>query len=95
MSTPAPYGPPSPVSPYGQPGRPTNSLAIAALSCGIAQIVAGPLAGIPAVVCGIKSLGQIQRTGEDGRGMAKVGLTLGIIGLILEVLAIILLIKVL
>jgi Domain of unknown function (DUF4190) len=91
---PVPYGARQP-SPYGKPGRATNSLAITALSCGIAQIIAGPLATIPAIVCGFMSLGQIRRSGEDGRGMAKVGLTLGIIGLALEVLAVVLLVKVL
>jgi hypothetical protein len=93
MSTPAPYGPPQSVSAYGQRGRPTNALAIAALSCGIAQIIAGPLASIPAVVCGVRALAQIQRTGEDGRGMAKLGLILGVVGLIAEALLVILIIK--
>ena len=89
---PVPYGARQ-ASPYGRPGRTTNTLAITALSCGIAQIIAGPLATIPAIVCGLISLSQIDRTGEDGRGMAKVGLTLGIIGLTLEVLVIVLLVK--
>jgi Domain of unknown function (DUF4190) len=91
---PVPYGAQQ-ASPYGQPGRATNSLAIAALSCGIAQIIAGPLATIPAIVCGFASLGQIRRSGEEGRGMAKVGLTLGVIGLVLEVLVVVLLVKLL
>jgi Domain of unknown function (DUF4190) len=91
---PVPYGARQ-ASPYGRPGRPTNTLAITALSCGIAQIIAGPLATIPAIACGFMSLSQIQRTGEDGRGMAKVGLTLGIVGLTLEALVIVLLIKLL
>jgi Domain of unknown function (DUF4190) len=91
---PAPYGARQ-LSPYGRRGRATNTLAITALSCGIAQIIAGPLATIPAIVSGLMSLSQIQRTGEDGRGMAKVGLTLGIIGLALEVLVVVLLVKLL
>ncbi|HXW44136.1 MAG TPA: DUF4190 domain-containing protein [Streptosporangiaceae bacterium] len=91
---PVPYGTQQ-VGPYGRPGRPTNALAIVALSCGMAQILVGPLATIPAIVCGFASLGQIQRTGEDGRGMAKAGLTLGVIGLFLEVLVVVLLIKLL
>jgi Domain of unknown function (DUF4190) len=91
---PVPYGARQ-ASPYGRPGRATNSLAITALSCGIAQIIAGPLATIPAIVCGFVSLGQIRRTGEDGRGMAKVGLMLGVIGLVLEVVAVVLLVKLL
>jgi len=75
--------------PYGRVGRGTNSLAIAALCCGIAQVIAGPIAGIPAVILGFMSLGQIARSGEDGRGMAITGLVLGIVGLILTVLFII------
>jgi Domain of unknown function (DUF4190) len=61
-------------------------LAIAALCCGIAQCMAGPLAGIPAIVLGAISLKQIRETGEDGRGMAVAGLVLGIIGVALVVL---------
>jgi hypothetical protein len=91
---PAPYGgQQQQVSPYGRPGRPTNSLAIAAMSCGIAQLIAGPIATIPALICGFIALGQIQRTGEDGRGMAVSGIVSGFVGLILEVLVVVLLIK--
>jgi hypothetical protein len=79
-----PYGPPD----WQQP-RHTNSLAIAALCCGIAQLIAGPLAGIPAIVLGFVSVGQIQRTGEDGRGMAITGLILGIVGLMFFVLVLV------
>ncbi len=100
---PGPFGEPSPHGPpqVGQPGqaqpgwqppRRTNSLAIAALSCAIAQIIAGPLSGIPAIVLGVMSMREIRRTGERGHGMAMAGLVLGIIGLMLEVLALILII---
>jgi hypothetical protein len=93
-----PYGPPpggySGTGPYGQPGpygwpaRPTNSLAIAALSCGIGQIIAGPLAGIPAIILGFMSMSQIERSGEQGRGMAITGAVLGIVGTILFIVLI-------
>ena len=63
-----------------------------ALSCAIAQVIAGPLSGIPAIVLGVMSMREIRRTGEQGHGMAMAGLVLGIIGLILEVLALILII---
>jgi hypothetical protein len=76
--------------PYARTGRGTNSLAIAALCCGIGQVLAGPLAGIPAVILGFMALGQIRQTGEDGRGMAITGLVLGIVGLALTVLVILL-----
>ena len=65
--------------------RRTNSLAIAALCCGIGQFIVGPLAGIPAIVLGAMSLKQISETGEDGHGMATVGLVLGIVGVILTI----------
>jgi hypothetical protein len=78
-----------PAMPYGRVGRGTNSLAIAALCCGIGQVIAGPFAGIPAVILGFMSLGQIARSGEDGRGMAITGLVLGFVGLALTVLFII------
>jgi hypothetical protein len=94
-----PYGP----GPYGQPGqgpygwqqpRRTNSLAIAALCCGIAQVIAGPLTGIPAIILGYVSVGQIRQTGEDGRGMAIAGIVLGIAGVLLTALLIIIIISV-
>jgi hypothetical protein len=91
------FGPPgAPVSPqfrqvYGQPAtwppvvspRATNSLAIAALCCGIGQLAVGPLSGIPAIVLGAMSLRQIRETGEDGHGMAVAGVVLGVTGLVL------------
>jgi len=64
-------------------GRRTNSLAIAALCCAIGQVIAGPFAGIAAIVLGAMSLKQIQVSGEEGRGMAVTGLVLGIVGLVL------------
>jgi Domain of unknown function (DUF4190) len=96
---PGPYGQgagwqgPPPPGPYAQgpgwpqmAGRRTNSLAIAALCCGIGQLVGGPIAGIAAIALGAMSLKQIQFSGEDGRGMAMTGLVLGIVGLIVFVL---------
>lgn len=85
--------------PYGQPGpyvqgsagwpqmagRRTNSLAIAALCCAVGQLIAGPFAGIAAIVLGAMSLSQIRQSGEDGRGMAITGLVLGIVGTVLAV----------
>ena len=73
----------------------TNSLAITSLICGIAQFMFGPLATIPAVVCGHVARNQIRRTGEQGAGMALAGLILGWIGVgftVLVVLAAVLLV---
>jgi Domain of unknown function (DUF4190) len=90
-----PYGPPPPGHywgpGYGQPGpyappRRTNSLAIAALCCGIGQCVAGPFAAIAALILGPMALSQIRQSGEDGRGMAIAGIILGAVGLILGVI---------
>lgn len=63
----------------------TNSLAIAALVCGIIEICClFPLA-IIAVILGHKARGRIRQTGERGRGMATTGLILGYIGLVVMV----------
>ena len=73
---PAGYGPPA----YGQPGyppyppigypRPTNTLAILAL---VFAFVAAP-AGL---IMGIIARRQIQRTGEEGAGLALAGIIVG------------------
>jgi Domain of unknown function (DUF4190)/Domain of unknown function (DUF1707) len=55
----------------------TSGLAIASLACGLAQFAFGPLATIPAIVCGHLARSQIKRTGEQGAGLALAGLTLG------------------
>jgi type IV secretory pathway VirB2 component (pilin) len=70
-------------------GRGTNGLAIAALCCAIGQVIAGPFAGIAAIVLGSISLKQIRLSGQDGRGMAITGLVLGIVGTMLAVLLIV------
>ena len=67
----------------------TNSLAITSLICGIAQFMFGPLATIPAVVCGHVARSQIRRTGEQGAGMALAGLILGWVGVGFTVLVLI------
>ncbi len=72
-----PSYPDAPVA-AGPPGsRRTNTLAVAALVCGLAQPFTGMLSTIPAIALGHISRGQIRRTGEDGRAMATWGLILG------------------
>ena len=66
--------------------RPTNSMAIAALICGVCQIFFWFLTGIPAVVFGHIARRQIRQTGEAGDGMALAGMILGYIGLALTAL---------
>jgi len=62
-----------------------NSLAIASLACGIAQFMVGPLATIPAIVCGHMARRQIRRSGEQGAGLALAGLMLGWAAVILGI----------
>jgi DUF1707 SHOCT-like domain/Domain of unknown function (DUF4190) len=66
-----------------------NGLAIASLACGIAQFAFGPLATIPAIVCGHMARSQIKRTGEQGAGLALAGLILGWTAVILGILVIV------
>src|SRR5215831_6423894 len=76
-----PGGEPVAPPPLAQPQLAgTNSLAITSLVCGIAQFMFGPLATIPAVVCGHVARSQIRRTGEQGAGLALAGLILGWVG---------------
>jgi len=72
------------------PGAKANGLAIASLACGLAQFALGPLATIPATVCGHMARSQIKRTGEQGAGLALAGLTLGRTAVILGILFIVL-----
>ena len=55
----------------------TNGYAIASFACGLGQFMVGPLATIPAIVFGHMARSQIRRTGEQGAGLALVGLLLG------------------
>ena len=96
--SPPPY--PGPYDPYqGYPGQQTNSLAVASLITSIAGVIVGiPLAIfcyvgwlIPVVgaVLGGIALGQIKRSGQQGRGMAIAGIAIGAATAALLVLAMI------
>ncbi|YCM45557.1 DUF4190 domain-containing protein [Verrucomicrobiaceae bacterium 227] len=72
----------------GPPLPKTNGLAIASLVCGILSLVTfcfcgGLFFGLPAVICGHMSMGQIKSGNQqqDGHGMALAGLICGYIGL--------------
>ena len=67
----------------------TNGLAIASLACGLAQFAFGPLATIPAIMCGYMARSQIKRTGEQGAGLALAGLILGWVVVILGIVVIV------
>jgi hypothetical protein len=86
------YGAPPPMypgayDPYQGYPAPTNGLAVASLATAIAGIVLGiPLAifcfigwliPVVAAVLGAVALNQIKRTGQQGRGMAIAGVTIG------------------
>ncbi|MFJ2029479.1 DUF4190 domain-containing protein [Streptosporangium sp. NPDC087985] len=79
------YGPPpgGGYDPYGhgvQPPRGNNGMAIAALIMGIAGLFVCGITSIVGIVLGHVSLGQIRRTGEEGRGLAIAGLVLSYFG---------------
>src|SRR5713101_6726396 len=78
----------------GYPSTQTNGLAVAALICGVAQIMAGPLTGIPAIILGHIARSRIRQTGEQGAGLALAGLILGYAGLVLFIILVIALIAV-
>jgi hypothetical protein len=85
-----PAYPPQPQQGPYQPSAPTNVLAIVSFALGIASYVFLPLIGaIAAVVTGHMARGQIQRTGESGRGFALAGLILGYVHLALVAIAIV------
>ncbi len=77
---------PRPQLPVGPP--PTNTLAIAALICGIGQLVAAFPAGIAAIILGHMARRQIRQTGEQGGRLALAGLILGYVGTVGTVLLI-------
>ncbi|GAA2847164.1 hypothetical protein GCM10010517_04110 [Streptosporangium fragile] len=86
------YGPPpgghDPYGGYGGPPPPpppqrNNGMAVAALILGIAGLFFCGLPSVVGVVLGHVSLGQIKRTGEDGRPMALTGLVLSYVGVAL------------
>jgi hypothetical protein len=80
---------PAPMATTVIPVAKTNALAIASLACGIAQFGFGPLATIPAIVCGHMARSQIRHTGEQGAGLALAGLILGWAAVILGILVIV------
>lgn len=88
--------PPPPQMPYNQgspqtPQAGASSNAIIALVLGIlSYFTCGIFMAIPAWIIGKKELGEIDagRSSENGRTLAKIGMWLGIINVILSVIAI-------
>jgi hypothetical protein len=86
------YVPPA-LEPW-QASQRTNGLAVAALVCGIAQLVAFWPATILAIVLGHKARRDIRRTGEQGDGLARAGIILGYTGLGLTLLLAVLIVAI-
>lgn len=91
------YGPPPPGDGYnygpGYGGAPagTNTKAIWALVLGILGLVCcGFFTGIPAIILGRSAQGEVDRTGQQGRGLATAGFVLGIIACVWGVVSTIL-----
>ncbi|MBE1561367.1 hypothetical protein H4W81_004146 [Nonomuraea africana] len=61
-------------------------MAIAALITSLVGLIACGLPSIVGVILGHISMGQIKRTGEEGRGMGLAGLILGYVGVVLWVI---------
>jgi hypothetical protein len=68
----------------------TSGLAIASLICSIGNFVIIPFGFIPGIICGHLALKQLAREpGLRGRGLAKAGLILGYIGLVLLIVLVV------
>ncbi len=62
----------------GYPPPPVfNSLAVASLICGLAEVPTMGLSALPAVILGTRARQQIRETGQRGEGLAVAGLVLG------------------
>lgn len=86
----APYGAAPAYPGYGATAK-TNSLAIVSLVSSLVGIFIIPLIGsIVGIITGHMSLGQIKRTGENGRGLALAGTIVGYVGVAFAILGIIL-----
>ena len=80
------YGSTDAASAYGQPtGAKTNTLAIVSLVASLIGLVSG-IGFLVGIICGHISLGQIKKTGEQGRGLAIAGLIIGYVGIVLSII---------
>jgi hypothetical protein len=73
------YPPPAPYPPPGMypPPNRTNGMALASLICSVAGVATCALSSVVGVILGVIALGQIKKTGEEGRGMALAGVIVG------------------
>ena len=73
---------------YGQTapsGAKTNTLAIVSLVASLVGLFSG-IGFLVGIICGHISLGQIKKTGEQGRGLAIAGLIIGYVGIVLAII---------
>ena len=71
-----------PVPAYQPPPAGTNSMAIASMVLGVAELFTGGLTAIPAVICGHVARRQMRQTAQRGDGLATSGLVLGYMAII-------------
>jgi hypothetical protein len=72
--------------------RRTNSSAVGSLALGILGVIGGFPLGIVAIILGRRAIRQIEQTGDEGYGLARVGTILGWISVWLAVPTILLLV---
>jgi hypothetical protein len=79
-----------PPAPGGYPGyappRPNNNMALASFIVSLVSLFSCPLLGLVSVFLGRRARDEIQRTGEQGEGLAKAGVIIGWVGVGLTVL---------
>ena len=71
-----------PVPAYQPPPSGTNSMAIASMVLGVAELFTAGLTAIPAVICGHVARRQMKLTSQRGDGLATSGLVLGYMAII-------------
>lgn len=73
--------------PYGYPpSQGTNGMALAALITSLCGLFTCGLSSIVGIFLGVAALNQINRTGQQGRGMAQAGIWIGVAFIVLFVL---------
>ena len=76
----------APQPPYGGQPAGNSQKAIWSLVTGILSLICCGFFGIAAIILGNSAKKEIATTGQGGAGMAKAGVILGIIGIVLSVL---------
>jgi hypothetical protein len=71
-----------PVPAYQPPASGTNSMAIASMVLGVAELFTAGLTAIPAVICGHIARRQMKLSSQRGDGLATSGLVLGYMAII-------------